>query len=55
MGSDLVLVIIQQTKSAEPVRPVQHFFFDLFKLGNRKLAVSFGMLIQCNEQVYMDN
>jgi hypothetical protein len=42
VGRYLVLVVIQKTKSAEPLCPVQHFFFYLFKITDRKCAVSKG-------------
>jgi hypothetical protein len=38
----LVLMIIQKTKSAEPVSPVQHFFLYIFKFRYSKCAVSIG-------------
>jgi hypothetical protein len=40
MGRHLVLVIVEQTKSAEGLHPVQHFFFYLSEITYREcLAV----------------
>jgi hypothetical protein len=44
MRFHLVLVIIQKTKNAEPVYPVQHLFFSLIKISDVEIAGSIGVL-----------
>lgn len=51
MRFHLVLVIIQETKSAKLLNPAQHFLFCLLKIIDRKQAVGWSCMIQSGEYV----
>jgi hypothetical protein len=46
MRGDLVLMIVQKTKSAELLRPVQHFLFHHPEISDRQYKVTYGCIVQ---------